>query len=79
MKKRASLARRLSRISGEQKAPKPIEITEVIEGAHILPKLPANLRPSPPGRVRQFGLSSREGPARSRALVASRELTPFAK
>ncbi len=33
MKKPASLARRLSRISGEQKAPKPIEITEIIEGA----------------------------------------------
>jgi hypothetical protein len=33
MKKPASLARRLSRVSGEQEAPNPIEITEIIEGA----------------------------------------------
>ncbi len=33
MKKPASLARRLSRISGEQKAQQPVEIREIIEGA----------------------------------------------
>jgi hypothetical protein len=33
MKRPASLARKLSRISGEQKAQKPIEITEIIDGA----------------------------------------------
>jgi hypothetical protein len=32
MKKPASLARRLSRVSGEQKAAKPIEIKEIIDG-----------------------------------------------
>jgi hypothetical protein len=34
MKKPASLARRLSRVSTEEKAAKPIEITEIVEGAH---------------------------------------------
>jgi hypothetical protein len=33
MKKPASLARRLSRVSAEEKAAKPIEITDIIEGA----------------------------------------------
>jgi hypothetical protein len=34
MKKPASLAHRLSRVSTGEKAAKPIEITEIVEGAH---------------------------------------------
>ncbi|HUZ92179.1 MAG TPA: hypothetical protein VMU78_09805 [Methylocella sp.] len=34
MKKPASLAFRLSHVSGEKRAAKPVEITEIVEGAH---------------------------------------------
>jgi hypothetical protein len=34
MKNPASLARRLSRVSTAEKTAKPIEITEIVEGAH---------------------------------------------
>jgi hypothetical protein len=34
MKKPDSLARRLGQVSGKERAAKPVEITEIVEGAH---------------------------------------------
>lgn len=51
MQKPASLARRLSRVSMEEKTAKPIEITEIVEGAHCTAAYIENLRPSPTERA----------------------------
>jgi hypothetical protein len=73
MKKPDSVARRLSQVSGQEKPVKPIEITDiarrrVMHRAYIAQMTGelANLANGAP-----IASSSRQGPARTRALVAA--------
>jgi hypothetical protein len=79
MKKPESIARRLSHVSGNETSAKPIGITEIVEGAQCTAAYIAQMTGELANLAQwrpfsEFGSSSCQGPARSRALVAAKPM-----